>query len=211
MSDSLGVNTDGIVLHSPLLYDFTLWLATAGKESSFRRQLLDLAGVTRGESVLDVGCGTGTLAVAAKERVGPAGGVFGVDASPEMLRRAAAKARRAAVNVSFENAAAEALPFPTATFDIVLSVAMLHHLPEETRKRCVVEIRRVLKPTGRLLAVDFAAFAQQKRTLFSHLHRPHGNATPNEVANMLAEVGFRTNQIGEVGFRGFWYILAGHC
>ncbi len=50
--------------------------------------MLNLALVTVGESVLDVGCGTGTLAIAAKRRVGAAGKVYGVDASQEMLTRA---------------------------------------------------------------------------------------------------------------------------
>src|SRR5581483_2103130 len=80
--------TSGIVLHSPVLYDLTVWLAFLGKEDSFRQTVLNLARLKSGESVLDVGCGTGTLAVAAKRRVGAAGAVHGVDASVEMLARA---------------------------------------------------------------------------------------------------------------------------
>src|SRR5581483_2587425 len=86
-------STSGIVLHSPLLYDLTVWLAFFGKEHRFREKVLQLARISRGESVLDVGCGTGTLAIAAKRRVGPAGSVCGVDASPEMLARAEKKAQ----------------------------------------------------------------------------------------------------------------------
>jgi SAM-dependent methyltransferase len=63
--------TSGIVLHSPFLYDFTVWLAFFGKEQAFRGKVLDLARLAAGESVLDAGCGTGTLAIAAKRRVGP--------------------------------------------------------------------------------------------------------------------------------------------
>ena len=68
--------TSGIVLHSPVLYDFTVWLAFLGKERLFREKVLNLGRVVSGESVLDVGCGTGTLAIAAKKRVGAVGTVY---------------------------------------------------------------------------------------------------------------------------------------
>ena len=84
--------TSGIVLHSPVLYDFTVWLAFLGKEYSFREKVLNLGRVATGESVLDVGCGTGTLAIAAKKRVGGEGTVHGLDASIEMLASAEKKA-----------------------------------------------------------------------------------------------------------------------
>jgi ubiquinone/menaquinone biosynthesis C-methylase UbiE len=74
-----------------------------------------------GESVLDVGCGTGSLAIAARRRLGTDGKVFGIDASPEMIARATSKVARAGISVSFRVAVAEALPFPDAQFDVVLS------------------------------------------------------------------------------------------
>src|SRR6266567_4998676 len=75
-------NTTGIVLHRALLYDLFVWLVSLGRERAYREKALDLARLKPGEAVLDIGCGTGTLAVAAKRRVGPAGRVYGVDASP---------------------------------------------------------------------------------------------------------------------------------
>ena len=80
---------------------------------------------------MDIGCGTGTLAIAAKRRVGPAGGVFEVDASPEMIARARKKARKRGVAVNLENAVVQNLPFEDASFDAVLSTVMLHHLGRE--------------------------------------------------------------------------------
>src|SRR6266700_1184091 len=100
-------STSGIVLHSPVLYDFTVWLAFLGKEQAFRDKLLDLARLGTGESVLDVGCGTGTLAIAAKHLIGPTGAVHGVEATPEMLVRAEKKAKKAGVEVFFRNTVAE--------------------------------------------------------------------------------------------------------
>ena len=200
--------TSGIVLHSPFFYDFTVWLAFFGKEQVFREKVLDLAHLTIGERVLDVGCGTGTLAIAAKRRLGPIGDVQGVDASPEMIARAQRKSRKARVELLFRNALAEALPFPDSQFDVVLSSVMLHHLPRKARLLCAKEIRRVLRPGGRVLAVDFEGMANEKRTFLSHFHRPHGHVTKNDIISLLSEAGLNTIESGPVGIRDLQYVLA---
>ena len=88
--------TKGLVMHSTArYYDLLTWLLTLGRERAFRDRLVDLARLAPGESVLDAGCGTGTLAIAAKRRVGPSGAVHGIDASPEMIARARRKAAKA--------------------------------------------------------------------------------------------------------------------
>jgi ubiquinone/menaquinone biosynthesis C-methylase UbiE len=158
--------------------------------------------------VLDVGCGTGTLAIAAKKRVGVGGSVHGLDASMEMLASAEKKARKAEVEVSFKSGVAEALPFPDAQFNVVLSTVMLHHLPQKARLQCVTEIRRVLKPDGRVLVVDFEGFSDQKRSLLSHFHRPHGHVRAQDVVALLAEAGLKTIESGPVGIRDLQFVLA---
>src|SRR5262245_8770702 len=113
------INTAGRVLHRPAGYDFLIWLLTAGREGKFRDHLLSFARLQRGESVLDVGCGTGSLAIAAKRQVGPTGRVDAIDASPQMIERARKKARKRHADVAFHLAPAEALPFSDARFDVV--------------------------------------------------------------------------------------------
>lgn len=76
-------------------YDLLLRVIWLGREGAFRKKMVDLAGLKPGESVLDVGCGTGTLAITAKQRVGPKGRVCGIDASPEIIKRARKKATKA--------------------------------------------------------------------------------------------------------------------
>jgi ubiquinone/menaquinone biosynthesis C-methylase UbiE len=127
-------STTGIVLHRAFLYDLFVWLVSLGRERAYRGKALDLANLKPRESVLDIGCGTGTLAIAAKQRVGPTGRVCGVDASREMLARATRKATKAGAEVIFKNGIAERLPFPDGEFDAVLSAVMLHHLGRKARQ-----------------------------------------------------------------------------
>jgi len=200
--------TRGLVLHTGVrYYDFLAWLLTMGHERAFRERLLDLGRVTPGERVLDVGCGTGTLALAASRRVGAGGTVDAIDASPEMIARAQRKAARAGADVAFRTAVVESLPFPDASFDVVFSTLMLHHLPRPAREQCVREIRRVLRPGGRLLAVDFATPARERRGLLARLHR-HGHFALRDILALLTEAGLTVVESGPVGVRDLQFALA---
>lgn len=199
--------TTGIVLHRALSYDAFLWLISLGRERAYREKALDLAGIRRGESVLDIGCGTGTLAIAAKQRVGPAGKVYGIDASREMLARAGKKAKKAGAEVVFKNGIVEALPFPDGQFDAVLSTVMLHHLDRKVRQQCAHEVRRVLKPGGRMLAVDFARPAEGKKGLLDHFHH-HGYLNLQDLIALLTEAGLNSVESGAMGAGGLQFVLA---
>lgn len=120
----------------------------------FHRRLLEQAGLVPGSRVLEVGCGTGSLAILAK-RLNPAAEICGIDPDPKALARARSKAQRAGRLVRFELAYAEQLPFPDASFDRVLSELMLHHLDSVAKLPALREVRRVLKPGGSLHLVDF--------------------------------------------------------
>lgn len=201
------LGTSGLVLHKAAIYDFTLWLLSLGREGVFRERVLRLAHLSPGEQVLDVGCGTGTLAIAAKRQVGTRGTVYGVDASPEMLARANKKARKAGVGIVFKNALVEALPFSDGQFDVVLSTVMLHHLPGKLRSQCAAEIRRVLKPGGRVLAVDFGTSSSQKRGIVAHFHR-HGHISLAEIVAAFSEAGLDIVESGAAGISDLQFVLA---
>ncbi len=200
-------STTGNVIHGAFRYDLLVWLVSMGRERANREKALNLAGLKPGESVLDVGCGTGTLAIAAKRRVGPAGRVYGIDASPEMIARARKKAKKAGVEVTFENAIVERLPFSDGTFDAVLATVMLHHLGRKARQQCACEMRRVLKLGGRVLVVEFGGATRAGRSLFAHFHR-HGHVKLPDIIALLSEAGLKSVASGAVGVRDLQFVLA---
>ena len=209
ISESAPPTTKGRVMRtSARFYDLMVWLLTFGRERSFRERLVELARLQPGESVLDVGCGTGTLAIAAKRRAGPQGLVHGIDASPEMIARATRKANRAGVDVTFRTAVVEALPFPDGHFDVVLSTLMLHHLPRPTREQSAREIRRVVKPGGRVLAVDFGMPGRRHRGLLGHLHHRRGHVALDSVVELLSAAGLTVVESGPVGVKDLHFTVA---
>jgi ubiquinone/menaquinone biosynthesis C-methylase UbiE len=205
--DPAGPPSPGILLHDAAGYDALVWLFTLGREGAFRERILRLARLVQGEAVLDVGCGTGSLAIKAKGRVGAAGRVCAVDASPDMLARAEIKGRKAGAQVLFSQAPAQALPFPDAQFDVVLSTLMLHHLPRKTRGPCVAEMARVLKPGGRVLVVDFSKPEPGRRGLLDHFHR-HGHVEMGDIVAHLEGVGLDVVESGAVGYRDLKFVIA---
>lgn len=120
-----------------------------------RVELVARAALAPGQRVLDVGCGTGTLAVLAK-RLHPGVDVVGLDPDPNALARARRKAERAGLSVRFERGVANALPYADASFARVFSTLMFHHLDADTKAASLREMRRVLAPGGALHLLDFA-------------------------------------------------------
>lgn len=147
--------TTGSLIRWATLYDLFVHIATIGRATTLRETTVELAGVQSGGQVLEVGCGTGAVALAARRRMGAAGEVHGIDPSPEMITVARRKADQAGLSVEFRVGVVEALPFPDNTFEVVLSSLMMHHLPVDLKRPALAEIYRVLKPGGRLLVVDF--------------------------------------------------------
>jgi len=133
--------------------------------------VVDAAGTSPGDRVLDVACGTGVLARAAAERVGADGAVTGLDANEEML----AVARRKSARIEWKHGRAESLPFPDASFDRVVS--QFGFMFFDDRSAALREMMRVLRPGGRLaLAVcdaldhspGYAVLAELLHRLFGH-------------------------------------------
>ena len=122
---------------------------------SVRRKVLDQVTFPSGARVLDVGCGTGTLASIIK-RLHPAVDVVGLDPDPKALARARKKAARAGLSITFDEGFSDHLPYADRSFDRVFSSLMFHHIPTDQKPNMLREVRRVLKPGGSCHLVDFS-------------------------------------------------------
>ena len=112
-----------------------------------------LGRIRKGERILDIGCGAGVDAIVAAVMTGPEGAVVGLDLTPEMLERAKRNLSRTSLkNVSFVEGSAENLPFPEASFDVVISNGAFNLVPDKLQ--ALREVIRVLKPNGRFMMAD---------------------------------------------------------
>lgn len=200
-------HTEGRTVRWARFYDLGTTLLSFGRLSALHRKIVELAGIRPGERILDVGCGPGRLAIAAGIVAGMEGETCGIDPAPEMVELAHRNAARAGVRVRFEVGVIEALPYPDDHFDVVLNSLMLHHLPDELKRRGLAEIRRVLKPGGRVVAVDFGATPDEGfghllcvlrlRTWWDHAER---------LRAMLGDAGFDAVEVGSTGHRALAFV-----
>jgi len=137
-------------------YDKYMKRITFGREDALRAMTVNLAQVKQGDCVLEVGCATGTLSLAAKQQTGPTGSVFGIDIIPGMIEVSQKKAVQAKLDVTFQLGNIEDIPFPNDNFDVVICSFMIFHMSEKVRNKGIEEIYRVLKPQGKFLILDLA-------------------------------------------------------
>ena len=198
--------TKGKVIRWARWYDLGSKLLSFGRDKAIRRKALELAAIRPGEKVLDVGCGTGTLAIAAGDVTGATGEVHGIDPSLEMIDVAQKKAARSGRHVRFQVGIIEALPYPDDEFDVVLSSLMLHHLPDDVKQKGFAEVLRVLKPDGRFLAVDFGSDTKSfLGHLLSVLGHARGSSNAENLAAALRDSGFGGVETGSTGIDAVWF------
>lgn len=168
------------------LYDAVVGLTT--REPVFKSALLEQARLKAGERVLDIACGTATLTIMAK-RAQPRAELTALDGDREILKLARAKAQRAGCEIRFDEADADRMAYPDASFDKVLCSLFFHHLERDAKLRTLREIGRVLKPGGQLHVADWGKAANPlMRTLFLGIQALDGfSNTADNVAGRLPE------------------------
>lgn len=188
--DESAPQTRGFVWNWAKRYDLLVGVVTFGREQAFRRRIADLARLQPGEEVLDVGCGTGTLALVARQRVGAIGSVSGIDPSLQMIAQARRKATQRKLAINFKVGVIEQLDFPDQSFDVVLSTFMMHHLPDDLKRRGLREVVRVLKPGGRLLVIDMKGSVGPWKSRIADQHV------------LMKEAGFSQVEMGQARLSG---------
>jgi SAM-dependent methyltransferase len=152
-----------------------------------------IAGLSPGETVLDLGSGGGIDCFLAARHVGESGRVIGVDMTPPMLARARANAAKSGVrNVEFRLGEIENLPVGDGTIDVILSNCVVNLSPD--KPAVFREAFRVLKPGGRLAISDMVARGpvptEVRNDLDSYTGCVGGAAEISELEKMLSEAGF---------------------
>jgi ubiquinone/menaquinone biosynthesis C-methylase UbiE len=169
------------------LYDLIAKLLGA---DGARQTLFALAPLRSADHVLDIGCGTGTFTTTLKQRY-PGVDVTGLDPDPKVLARARHKAEQARVPVRYDQGFADALEYPTASFDVVFSSFMFHHLEGGNREKSLREVRRVLKPGGSFYLLDFEVSPSDHKlfNLFHSGERMRDN-TESRILSLMGDAGF---------------------
>jgi len=157
-----------------------------------RQTLLEQAALRSGYRVLDIGCGTGTLAILSK-RLYPDVAIVGIDPDPKALARARRKASRASVSIQFDQGFGDELPYPEGSFDRVLSSFMFHHLPSAEKDKTLQAVQRVLKPQGTFHMLDFEGPEAGSHGVLSHLLHSSKRLKENaesQVLSLMRQAGF---------------------
>ena len=156
------------------------------------RKSVQLLANQAGGAVLDVGCGTGIVA-SELSRGGTHRITIGLDASHDMLTIAAKRMKRTASHAYIVRGEGEALPFRDNSFEYVVSLLVLHHLPPDVKDAALAEMLRVLRPSGRLYVADFGVPASLIGRLLVAALRRHAHAAEqftDGVTPLLARAGF---------------------
>jgi SAM-dependent methyltransferase len=194
--------------------------------ASVVENVVQRAGLVQGERVLDLGTGTGAVAIRVARLVGSAGLVTGVDISGEMLTIARSRADALGLlNVVFQEGRAEAIPSDSTSCDVVLASLSLMYVID--RAAAAREIARVLRPGGRLVAAVWAGPADCDIVWFQQTAGAFAPAppVPGVGPGALADVTPMLRQLSEVGiqarvdttvlgfdfddFESAWTVLAG--
>jgi ubiquinone/menaquinone biosynthesis C-methylase UbiE len=183
-------------------YDAYMRKITLGRERALREMTVSLAGVKPGDCVLEVGCGTGTLTLAAKRQAGPTGKAFGIDIIPGMIELSQRKAAEAKAEVTFQLGSMDDIPFSANQFDAVMCSFMIFHMSEGVRRKGITEIYRVLKPQGRLLVLDLALPTQPlQRKIAQAVLGSMLQHDLRELLPLMESAGFSDIEIAQARFR----------
>lgn len=200
MKDAKYIPALGYDILTPL-YDAVARLTV--RENKFKKALISQANFMDGQRVLDLACGTGTLALLIKETY-PKVEVTGIDGDANVLEIAAGKTAQKGAEIRFDEGLSFSLPYLDESFDCVVSSLFFHHLTRDNKLRTLSEISRVLKPEGEFHLADWGLPANFLMYLASQgVKFLDGAETTNDnfkglLPSLIDETGFRETK--ETGY-----------
>lgn len=180
------------------LYDLLIGITMP--ETKIKRYLIEAASINTGSTVLDFGCGTGTLTIMAKE-TSPGSKVTGIDIDVQILNKAIQKVKETKMDIFLLDYDGMHLPFQRNAFDRVISCLVFHHLDTDTKQNMLAEIFRVLNKDGQLLIADFGLSKSWiQRTLFNIIRgldgfKPTDANAKGLLPELIADSGFKNGDI----------------
>lgn len=176
------------------IYDTGCRITCSGRH--FKKRILAKIDLSPGETVLDVGCATGTLLrLIGKDHPGVR--LVGLDPSEEALRMAAGRLRKDGVEAELWHGFAESLPLDDESVDVCVSTQTFHHMPDSAKRQAMKEIYRVLRPGGRVFIADFGEEDRWWVRKMAFLERAEYtvNMFSGLIRETLAEAGFKGTRV----------------
>lgn len=173
------------------------------REKKFKKALLRQGRVEPGQKVLDLACGSGTLAILIKQTF-PGTEITGIDGDPKILQIARHKTDRAGLDIRFDTGMSHALPYSDESFDRVVSSLFFHHLTRDKKLQTLKETKRVLKSYGELHVADWGLPANGLMGLMSRFiqaldgYETTGDNFRGLLPELIIEAGF--DAVEETGY-----------
>lgn len=179
-------------MYDPLVRSLSAFIGGERGLATMRTSVIDEMGVTQGKKVLDVCCGTGVMCVMIADVVGAGGEVVGVDLSEKMLKKAE---KRKKDNIQFCISNAEEIPYEDEYFDCASITFGLHEMPYQVRMNVLCEMRRVIKPGGKIAVLDYSYPTNKLiRYLFNIWMFVEGETAKDfvkrDLSSMIRDAGF---------------------
>ncbi len=179
-------------VYNSLAWIYDVWGALTEKKA--RQRGIALASVQNGENVLDIACGTG-LILADIAKINRTGLNAGMDISSGMLEKARARLKNTTARVELKQASAFAIPYPDATFDLVINGYMFDLMAVDAMPKLLKEFRRVLKPGGRLVLINMTEGERPGSQIYQWIYQRApalmGGCRGVKLAGVLPQAGFQ--------------------